>query len=252
MILFPQTRPNRLRIAQVFATVPVVDISIDCVIEDQMGKVFVDSLDNPQFFMIEQDSFFCYLAGDFTQEAGREFLKAIPNGRFLMAGSHGWEDVAKAIFGERLIAVKRDSYSSDSLSMNLIHALASVNDNIPHIKRFDVALASKDNPYLSLGAFDSVEDFVERGIGFCLLKEDVIIGVAYSSLVSANGIEVSIVVDPDHYRKGIATALSCKLVEWCLEHHVAPHWDAANDESCKLAEKLGYTHSGVYTAYFLK
>jgi L-amino acid N-acyltransferase YncA len=252
MILLPQTRTNRLRIAQAFAKVPTVDISVDCVIEDQMGKVFVDNTDHPQFFMIEQDSFFCYLSGDFSQQAGKDFLQQIPHGRFLMSGSHGWEAITKEIFGKSLIAVNRDSYSSDALSLSHLQTLASANTHIPHIKQIDVALASMENQFLSLGAFDSAEDFVARGIGYCLIQDEKMLGVAYSSLVCSNAIEVSIVVDPDHYRQGIATALSCKLLIWCLEHHLAPHWDASNEESCKLAEKLGYTHIGEYTAYYLK
>ena len=59
-------------------------------------------------------------------------------------------------------------------------------------------------------------------------------------------------VDPKHHRQGIATALAAQLLTWCLENPVDPHWDAANAESCGLAEKLGYRKTGEYTAYYLK
>lgn len=251
MISFSLARSNRIRVAQAFANVPRVDISIECLIEDQMGQVFADSSENPRYFMIEQDNFFCYVAGDF-KAGGQDFLKLIPHGRFLMAGSDGWAESLKTIFAENLIPVQRYQFSSQSLSVTHLDELAQNNPNTPHIKRIDAQIANIPNDFLGLGAFDSVDDFIERGIGFCMLDNDKVIGVAYSSLVCINAIEVSIIVDENHYRKGIATALACQLLKWCLDHHLAPHWDAANEESCKLAEKLGYTADGGYVAYYLK
>ncbi len=252
MFSYPLTRLNRLRLARAFAQVPQVDISIDCIVEDQMGTASVDSLENPQLFMVEQDHFFCCFAGDFSTEAGRNFLSQTPRGRILMAGSDGWQPVIEEIMGEPLLPIKRYSYSSESLSKEHLTNLAANNPNTPNVKRFDAALANKPTQYLEVGAFESAGDFVERGIGFCLLKDEAIIGVAYSSLVCADAIEVSIIVDPEHYRKGIATALACQLLLWCLDRQLAPHWDAANEESCNLAEKLGYQKLGEYKAYFLK
>jgi len=252
MISYPLTRAHRLQLARSFSSVPQVDISIDCVLEDQMGRAFVDSVDNPQLWMIEQDQFFCYYAGDFSSPAGREFLGQTPSGRMLMAGSPGWHDAVQSVFGERLMRLKRWSYESRSLRVEHLQQLAAGNPHTPAIQKVDTALAAVDSPYLSIGGFESPEDFVQRGIGFCLPKDNRIIGGAYASLVCSDAIEVSIVVDENFYRQGIATALACQLLLWCLEHHLAPHWDAANHESCRLAEKLGYTYSSEYTAWYLK
>lgn len=252
MFLYPLTRQNRITLARAFATVPRVDISIDCVIQDQMGKAYVNSLENPQHFMIELDGFFCYLAGNLTSESGRAFAAKIPASRMIMPGTEGWYEVVKAAYGEQLIPIKRYSYDSNTLSIDHLRQLAADNPHTPHIQRIDAALAAKDLRYISTGAFESPEDFVQRGIGFCLLHDEQSIGGAYASLVHAGAIEVSIIVDPDHYRRGIATALCCQLLLWCLENHVRPNWDAANEESCYLAEKLGYTNKREYDAFYLK
>lgn len=253
MFLYPLTRASRIQLARAFATIPRVDISIECVLEDQMGKTFVDSPDNPQAYLLELDGFFCYYAGDLTSDTGRAFVAKTPNGRMLMTGSSGWHEVVQSAFdAERLIHIKRYSYASDSLSVEHLQQLAANNPNTPHVRRIDAALAATKNPYVEIGAFESPEDFFQRGIGYCMTDGDTIIGGAYSSLVCSNAIEISIVVDPAYRRKGIATALSCQLLLWCLAHHVAPHWDAANAESCGLAEKLGYSEKAEYAAYFLK
>jgi predicted GNAT family acetyltransferase len=103
-----------------------------------------------------------------------------------------------------------------------------------------------------LSDFESVEDFLARGIGYGVMQNDTMIGVAYSSLICSKGIEVSIFVSPEHRRQGIATVLASYLLKWSLAHNLDPHWDAANPESCKLAEKLGYLPTGTYTAYYLQ
>lgn len=251
MISYPLTRPNRLRLARAFARVPRVDISIECALEDQMGSAFVDSTDAPTCFLIEQDGFFGYLAGDFSSDAGHDFLRKLPSGRLLMSGSDGWAAALQSVFGERLREIARTSYASDTLDMQAISQLAATNPHTPNVRRVDTALAESNSPFLQLGAFESAADFVERGIGFCLLNEGQIIGAVQASLVCSNAIEVSLVVDEQHQRKGIATALSCQLLMWCLERGIAPHWDAANEESCRLAEKLGYRREGDYMAYYL-
>jgi hypothetical protein len=36
-----------------------------------------------------------------------------------------------------------------------------------------------------------------------------------------------------------------------MRNNAEAHWDAANPQSCKLAEKLGYIQTGEYQAYYL-
>ncbi len=253
MHLLPLTKANRIQLGRAFANVPIVDIGIDCALEDQVGRAFVDSLDSPSIFMIEQGGFFSYFTGDMQSDTGRAFLKSVPRGRILMSGDAGWGEAVEAVYGDGVMPIERTHYASDSLSRDHLQQLANSNPHTPHIQRFDLALAQQvDEPYLEIQAFDSVEDFLARGIGFCLLRDGNIIGSAYSGLVSSRAIEVSIFVNFDYHRQGMATALACALLDWCLAHHIEPHWDAANPESCGLAEKLGYTNPQHYIAYFLK
>jgi GNAT superfamily N-acetyltransferase len=104
---------------------------------------------------------------------------------------------------------------------------------------------------VELADFDSAEDFVQRGVGFYLESRGTLVGAAYSSLVCSRGVEVSIFVLEDYRRQGIATVLAGRLLPWCLENNARPNWDAANPESCRLAEKLGYTQTGQYEAHYL-
>lgn len=247
---YPLTRTNRIQLARLFATVPRVDIAIECVLEDQMGKAFVDAVDDPHYAMIETDGYFCYLAGDFTQPAGRTFIQQIPAQRMIMAGSDGWHDIIQNLTDEdRYKPVTHYQFSSNTLSRNFLKTLAIRNSHTPYLQKIDATIAHMKLPYFEIGEFESPDDFLRRGIGYCLLQDKSLIGIIYSALVNSRAVEVSIVVQPEHQRRGIATALSCQLLMWCLDRHIEPHWDASNPESSNLAKKLGYKALGEYTAY---
>jgi RimJ/RimL family protein N-acetyltransferase len=249
------TKSNRVRLARAFRRCQRVDLSIDCAIEGQMGKAFTDDSENPTAFCIQVGPFW-YLAGDARSPSGLKMIKNLPAYRLLMPSEGEWIEVAKEIHGEILVPFPRFSFSSENLSLE--HLDSSL-DDLPHkdvIRRIDRAILTQmtEEPdgVVDITDFDSAEDFLKRGVGFCLMDNQSVAAVAYSSLVCSKGIEVSIFIFPEHRRKGMATALACKLLKWSLEHDMDPHWDAANLESCKLAEKLGYVQAGTYVAYYLR
>lgn len=50
-------KTNRLKLARVFRNHKRVDSSIDCVIEGQMGKAFVNDITHPQLTVSQSDRF---------------------------------------------------------------------------------------------------------------------------------------------------------------------------------------------------
>ena len=253
MIAFPLTKVNRIVLARAFASVPRVDISVDCVLDDQMGSAYVAQPDDPTVFLIEQSGFFCYLAGDTRSAAGEEMVRELPAGRLLMSWNAGWQEAIERMHRDRLVPIKRYQFSSDKLSLKHVSGLLHSSPVRDQIRRLDAHMVRRTSePILSVSDFESPDDFVRRGIGFGCVDDGRLVGAAYSSLVSSRGIEISLFVDEGHRRKGIATAVSSALLQWCLERGIEPHWDAANEESCKLAEKLGYVPTGTYQAYYLK
>jgi len=256
MIGYPLTKANRIKLAQAFRHVKRVDLSIDCVLEGQMGKAFVDDLERPTVFEIVTSGFFCYFAGDASGAGGRELIAKLPFYRMLMPSVPGWLELAQEIHGRQLVGLTRSSFSPIHLSLEHVGQLLASSPFSGSVKRMDAALvtqlSSSLESILDISDFDSAEDFAQRGIGCCLMDGDTLMGVAYSSLVCSKGIEVSIFVMPKYRRRGIATCLASVLLKWCLENSMEPHWDAANPESCKLAEKLGYVPVGTYVACMLQ
>ncbi len=251
---YPLTKANRIRLARAFKHVPRVDMSIDCVLDGQMGRAFVDDVSHPTAFKIEIGPFF-YFAGDPPCPGGRAMLEGIVPYTFFMPSSPGWIEAAKDLYGDRLTGFERYSFSSAQLSVDHLDSLCRASAFREDVRRMDLTLAAdlwgKDH-FVDLSTFDSPEDFIERGIGFYFERSGEMIGAAYSSLVCSRGIEVSLFVMNDHRRQGIATTLASRLLQWCFENNAEANWDAANIESCNLATKLGYVQTGTYQAYYLK
>jgi GNAT superfamily N-acetyltransferase len=158
------------------------------------------------------------------------------------------------MYGERLVGFERYRFSQASVSPGHLDRLCQASSSRDDVKQMDVVFAAQlwgQDHFVDLSAFDSAEDFVARGIGFYLEREGAIVAAAYSSLVCSRGIEVSVFVEEAHRRQGIGTLLAARLVAWCLAHNAQANWDAANPESCRLAEKLGYTPAGAYQAHYL-
>lgn len=251
---YPLTKANRIQLARAFRNVPRVDLSIECVIEGQMGETYVDNIETPSVYKIQSGPFF-YFAGNSSGEDAQEMLKGIQPWTLFMPSAAGWLEAGKSMYGEKLISFSRYSFSSECLSAERLEKLPVVSIFSKDVKRVDLTAATEvwgQDHFLDLSYFESPSDFIERGIGYYVERRGTIIGAAYSSLVCSKGIEVSIFVSEDYRRQGIATTLAAQLLKWCLENNMDPHWDAANLESCVLAEKLGYIPKGEYQAHYLK
>jgi hypothetical protein len=100
------TKANRLKIAQAFRRHPHVDLAIECVVEGQMGTVFVDAPENPTVYRIVLGPFW-YLAGEARSTAGHEIVKDLPVYTLLMPSPPDWVQVAKEICRTKLLEFTR-------------------------------------------------------------------------------------------------------------------------------------------------
>jgi GNAT superfamily N-acetyltransferase len=247
------TKANRLKVAQAFRGNKRVDFSIECVVEGQLGRVFVDDPARPGAYCIRVGPF-GYFAGVAGSAAARDLMASFPAYHLLMPSPAAWLELAREIFGEQLVFFPRYSFSATQLSAeHLGHLLAGsrFRDRIVPI-RLELATKAAGQPesFLDLSDFDSAADFVERGFGYTVLDGGEMMGAAYSSLVYSQGIEVSVYVEERHRQRGVATALCSRLLLECLALGLRPNWDAANAESVGLARKLGYLFAETYDAYY--
>lgn len=97
--------------------------------------------------------------------------------------------------------------------------------------------------------FGSQAAYLAQGRGFAVVKDGAPVAMASSYTVYREGIEIEIDTLEGERRKGLATALGAALILSCLDDGLYPSWDAANMDSVRLAEKLGYEFSHEYCCY---
>jgi GNAT superfamily N-acetyltransferase len=244
---------NRLKLGRAFRLNKRVDMSIECAVEGQLGKVLVDDPGEPTAYCIRVGPF-AYFAGDADSDGGQRLMRSLPAYNLLMPSPAPWLELARELFGESLQAFHRFTFSPAELSPEHLASLLSASRWRPRIIPLsaEVATGAAQQPdsFMDLSDFDSPADFIERGFGYSILEDGAMMGVAFTSLVCSQGIEVSIYVEEAHRRQGIATALSAALLLHSLELGLRPNWDAANATSIALAKRLGYVYTGSYEAYY--
>jgi GNAT superfamily N-acetyltransferase len=247
------TKSNRLMLARVFAPVKKYDLSIDCIVEGQMGRAFVDDIDKPTCYCVN-NSIFWYFTGDAATPAAERMMRQFPANHLLMHSGTGWAELAQKVFGDKLQSETRYSMSSDTLTPDHLSGILENSKYHGRIVPIDAVIAermtSQPKSYLEIDDFDSITDFCERGFGFTMLDGEEFMGAASSALVCSTGIEVSVYVVKKYRERGVATALCANLLLESLTRGLRPHWDACCPESVKLAKKLGYTFVETYESYF--
>ena len=245
----------RDRLAELFSRVPRVDCGIDAVLGGPAGRALVDDPTRPQAAALTVGPFW-YLAGDAALPAALALLDRIPPYSLVMPSGPGWEALADEQFGDRLEPTTRISFAPDGLAPAHLDALVAASPHRDRLQSLDAArvatLAGRSDGWLDLDGFTSPADFGARGFGYALADADAIFGAAWTSLAWSRGIEVSVFVEPRHRRRGVATVVAARLVRESLARGLRPNWDAANPESCRLAERLGYVRTGTYLARFLR
>lgn len=99
--------------------------------------------------------------------------------------------------------------------------------------------------------WNSTEDFLNYGIGVCLVKADKVVSVCYSTCVVNGLAEVDIVTDKDYQGNGFASIVAREFIRNCLAKNILPTWDCFNHNipSWRLAKKLGFTPHTSYSFY---
>jgi RimJ/RimL family protein N-acetyltransferase len=246
---------NRALLARAFEKVKRVDTGIDCTLEGQMGRAFTNDPDHLAVFKIELFPF-VYFAGRGAGPAAVEAVKELKPHSLLLAPASDWTETARTIHSGTLIQFPRYSFSSAGLSSEYLDQLLRENSFKDKITRMGISevrrFMTDPEGFADIALFKSPEDFVKRGAAYGVIENDSLQGIAYSSLVNSKAVEVSIYVVKKYRRLGMATGLGCALLKYCLERNLHPNWDAANLESCRLAEKLGYKATKTYDAFYLK
>ena len=88
----------------------------------------------------------------------------------------------------------------------------------------------------------SISEFVETGVGYCIVQGDNIVSWCVSVFVSENEFEFGVETALDYRGKGYAKLTGAVCMEYCMENGITPFWqcDRDNMPSNKTAEGIGF------------
>jgi len=252
----------------------VTNLVINGVIEgNNLGEIYVDSIKSPTIALVWAKNEMVYLVGNgsnelFNLEVENFILKnikakALQNGEecfnLEVHLTNEWRSSIKDLFRNKLYTGERVPFIFDK---NLfLEKFSNGITNVPsdyEVKEIDHSIIEHDIEQIIrneiLKFWDSVEKFLEKGIGFCVTYDNQVIGTCISAFVSNNEYEIGInTYTHKHRGKGLATAMAIAFIHKCLEKGGIPHWTTEDfrKDSIAIANKVGFMQLPNYQVYYL-
>lgn len=91
-------------------------------------------------------------------------------------------------------------------------------------------------------SWNSDEEFLEKGNGFCIMHGENICAWAFTSAVSSKEIDIGVETSLEYQNQGLAAIASARMIRYILEQQKTPVWacHAQNAASQALAKKIGF------------
>ena len=96
------------------------------------------------------------------------------------------------------------------------------------------------------------EAYARKGLGVLLMVDGEVAAGASSYVSYPGGIEIQLQTRDDRQGRGYATLAAAKLILMAHERGLSAGWDAANEASAHIAQKLGYRSAGSYRVCVLE
>lgn len=247
------------------------NIEIKAVVElNNPGWVFVDNPKEPKtalvwskgiegFYFVgdENNPEFNDYINDYIDIIIRPRAKKLRLNWFECRGiSPKWEDVIKIIFQKRkLYKSYQYVYRFKDFQLNFLDT-RPLNNNYD-IRRIDRKLIESefDNKDFLLSEiqlfWSSVEDFLQNGIGFCIVDGKSIVSRCISSFVYEDIHAIGIETLKEHRKKGLAQRAVVELLRSLKAKGYESYWDCmkTNIASSSLAESVGFSKAFEYALY---
>jgi len=226
--------------------------------EAQRGWVFVDDPDRPESAMVINNFGFMQTFGEERSESFdadvTNFFTAqnehMPTYLLWYSPPLSWQEKLDDFVPVRVRRRIR-------VRFKFVERLAGDISECPqgyNIQLLNKDLIAKTNGLnLSIGSrfWASMDDFLENGLGVCLVKDGEVLSLCYSACVVDGLAEIDIVTSVEYRGQGLATVVAQHFIRECIQRGLQPTWDCfvSNTASMKLAKKLGFAQTETYPFY---
>lgn len=213
------------------------------------GFLFIGDEQN-ELFNQELNSFIDSVIVPEAQQVGLEWFEAL--------GNHDkWYGTIERVFAhrdlgswnQRVYRLKSSDYDSSSepkleegyevvkIDADLLGNKTAINANFLRLKIDEF--------------WSSPEDFINKGIGYCIVHQREVVSVCFSGFVLGNIHCIDIETVKEHQKKKLGQKIAHCLVKDCLNHDQVPYWDCmeVNKPSVAVAERLGFQVTYRYVGY---
>lgn len=229
-------------------------VLIDSVLEGLFGSAFADSDVRPTVARLDSGAF-TLLGGNSRAAATKALLRLAPID-YVTPQNEAWRRLLREEFGDRISALPFTDFSAAALDpahlAKLVAALPPAFALAPIDKSLAERLPSDTGNAYFFENYASVDDFLERGVGYVILYRGRIVSAATAMAQSSRAIDIEIETVTDFRRRGLGTVVGARLVATWLARGIEPRWLAANAASEKLALKLGYVRGETYETFALR
>ncbi len=209
------------------------------------GKIIVDDKNEPKSALVYQQDGFYYLI---SPNCDLEFLKSFHNLLFeewkidileLFFYPNQLFDEIKHILGNRkFISFNRHEYRLNQQRFKQVSIKKL--DSSYHLVKMNKEIIEQFG--ISLDTWKSVDDFIKKGLGYCIINNDEVISKCLSYFQHDNQLELGVDTKEDYRKQGLASIVCSTLIKDALHCHQDVSWSCwqFNEASNMLAKKLGF------------
>jgi GNAT superfamily N-acetyltransferase len=207
---------------------------------NQDGKIYVDNQDNIK------NALFWHLCGYAIAVGEDEELKNTVNG--ILNGTSNYSDKAFILQGYKYeIGQCKNIRTGNRLVFRFNTGNFHRREyNLPagyNLEEINVENIDKIEGYIKPSYFwGSNINFLNKGIGYCVLYNNEIASYAYSAFIGNAQIDIAVETMAKYRKHGLGKLVASKLIDYCVNHGFVPVWGCVkeNRSSIRMAQELGF------------
>jgi RimJ/RimL family protein N-acetyltransferase len=207
------------------------------------GFVWVDDLDHPTVGIVIFGM--AFLLGDAKHLLATGIVRNLPPMLSVIPPNDAWLAVVKSEWGQHFSA--KTFWHFAPITAPTARDVAPPPECT--IARIDPQLFEKVQHLDSdlCAGYQDFKSFSAHSKGYCALVDGKMVSAA-ALVAQHDGLaELTVYCDPRFRQRGIAQSTCANLLEACQKDGQKVYWEAANQSSCGLARKLGFTSARSYS-----
>ena len=270
-MIFELEKSRYGRLSQLFKRFGIEDYNVLAAILEgnNRAKVFADDVEAPNTALVWAINCMFYFVGDHDNPRFNDYFPDTLNrviapeslrmgaNAFVCALLHGegWNERVETYFAGRKTEIGYRQEFSFNKERYDKRPKTMIPDNC-RMERINMDLLMSDKKGLlrdNICEFwYSAEDFMEKGAGFCLLKDGQVVSSCFSCYSSVKGMDINIdTYGIENRNRGYAALTASAFIDDCISNGLSFGWEAYENNlaSIAVAEKLGFEKSKKYLCY---